>query len=125
MELYLWDKMGYNFRVRLTITKEVLMSYQIQDAITEYVDERVVESIKEEVESSIDESYIIQDIRSDVETLQARLDEEIVNEVVKQVITKLASTLDGYELVSNSTIDRLNQKVEELNKQLSEKKDVA
>ena len=28
------------------------MSYNIQDAITEYVDERVVESIKEEVESS-------------------------------------------------------------------------
>ena len=100
------------------------MSYNIQDAITEYVDERVVESIKEEVESSIDESYIIQDIRNDVEGLLSRED-ELVNQVVKQVITKLASTLDGYELVSNSTIDRLNQKVEELNKQLSEKKDVA
>ena len=69
-------------------------------------------------------AFIIQDIRNDVESLLSRED-EIVNEVVKQVITKLASTLDGYELVSNSTIDRLNQKVEELNKQLSEKKDVA
>ena len=96
------------------------MSYQIQDAITEYVDEQ----IESRIEVSISESYTIQYIKSDLDGLLSRED-EIVNEVVKQVITKLASTLDGYELVSNSTLDRLNQKVEELNKQLSEKKDVA
>lgn len=96
------------------------MSYQIQDAITEYVDEQ----IESRIEDSISESYIIQDIKSDLDGLLSRED-EIANEVLKQVIIKLASTLDGYELVSNSTINRLNQKVEELNKQLSEKKDVA
>ena len=90
------------------------MSYDIETAITSYVDEQI--------ESRIEDS--VQDIKSDVDGLLSRED-EIANEVLKQVITKLASTLDGYELVSNSTIDRLNQKVEELNKQLSEKKDVA
>ena len=96
------------------------MSYDIETAITSYVDEQ----IENRIEDSISESYAIQDIKSDVDGLLSRED-EIANEVLKQVITKLASTLDGYELVSNSTIDRLNQKVEELNKQLSEKKDVA
>ena len=96
------------------------MSYDIENAITSYVDEQ----IESRIEAQIDESYVIQDIKSDVDGLLSRED-EMVNEVVKQVITKLASTLDGYELVSNSTLDRLNQKVEELNKQLSEKKDVA
>jgi len=96
------------------------MSYDIETAITSYVDEQ----IENRIEDSISESYTIQDIKSDLDGLLSRED-EIVNEVVKQVITKLASTLDGYELVSNSTINRLNQKVEELNKQLSEKKDVA
>ena len=96
------------------------MSYDIENAITSYVDEQ----IESRIEAQIDESYVIQDIKSDVDGLLSRED-EIANEVLKQVITKLASTLDGYELVSNSTIDRLNQKVEELNKQLSEKKDVA
>ena len=96
------------------------MSYQIQDAITEYVDEQ----IESRIEDSISESYTIQDIKSDLDGLLSRED-EIANEVLKQVITKLASSLDGYELVAKSTVDRLNQKVEELNKQLSEKKDVA
>lgn len=96
------------------------MSYDIETAITSYVDEQ----IESRIEDSVSESYVIQDIKSDVDGLLSRED-EIANEVLKQVITKLASTLDGYELVSNSTIDRLNQKVEELNKQLSEKKDVA
>ncbi len=96
------------------------MSYDIETAITSYVDEQ----IENRIEDSISESYTIQDIKSDLDGLLSRED-EIVNEVVKQVITKLASTLDGYELVPNSTISRLNQKVEELNKQLSEKKDVA
>ena len=96
------------------------MSYDIETAITSYVDEQ----IENRIEDSISESYAIQDIKSDVDGLLSRED-EIANEVLKQVIIKLASTLDGYELVSNSTISRLNQKVEELNKQLSEKKDVA
>ena len=96
------------------------MSYQIQDAITEYVDEQ----IESRIEDSISESYTIQDIKSDLDGLLSRED-EIANEVLKQVITKLASSLDGYELVAKSTLDRLNQKVEELNKQLSETKDVA
>ena len=96
------------------------MSYDIENAITSYVDEQ----IESRIEAQIDESYVIQDIKSDVDGLLSRED-EIANEVLKQVIIKLASTLDGYELVSNSTINRLNQKVEELNKQLSEKKDVA
>jgi len=96
------------------------MSYDIETAITSYVDEQ----IENRIEDSISESYAIQDIKSDVDGLLSRED-EIANEVLKQVIIKLASTLDGYELVSNSTINRLNQKVEELNKQLSEKKDVA
>ena len=96
------------------------MSYDIENAITSYVDEQ----IESRIEAQIDESYVIQDIKSDLDGLLSRED-EIANEVLKQVIIKLASTLDGYELVSNSTINRLNQKVEELNKQLSEKKDVA
>ena len=96
------------------------MSYQIQDSITEYVDEQ----IESRIEDSISESYTIQDIKSDVDGLLSRED-EIANEVLKQVITKLASSLDGYELVAKTTLERLNQKVEELNKQLSEKKDVA
>jgi len=96
------------------------MSYDIENAITSYVDEQ----IESRIEAQIDESYVIQDIKSDVDGLLSRED-EIANEVLKQVITKLASSLDGYELVAKSTLDRLNQKVEELNKQLSEKKDVA
>ena len=96
------------------------MSYDIENAITSYVDEQ----IESRIEAQIDESYVIQDIKSDVDGLLSRED-EIANEVLKQVITKLASELGGYELVAKSTLDRLNQKVEELNKQLSEKKDVA
>ena len=96
------------------------MSYDIENAITSYVDEQ----IESRIEAQIDESYVIQDIKSDVDGLLSRED-EIANEVLKQVITKLASSLDGYELVAKTTLDRLNQKVEELNKQLSEKKDVA
>ena len=96
------------------------MSYDIENAITSYVDEQ----IESRIEAQIDESYVIQDIKSDVDGLLSRED-EIANEVLKQVITKLASSLDGYEVVAKTTLDRLNQKVEELNKQLSEKKDVA
>ena len=96
------------------------MSYDIENAITSYVDEQ----IESRIEAQIDESYVIQDIKSDVDGLLSRED-EIANEVLKQVITKLASSLDGYELVAKTTLDRLNQKVEELNKQLSEMKDVA
>ena len=96
------------------------MSYDIETAITSYVDEQ----IENRIEDSISESYAIQDIKSDVDGLLSRED-EIANEVMKQIITKLASELGGYELVAKSTLDRLNQKVEELNKQLSEKKDVA
>ena len=96
------------------------MSYDIENAITSYVDEQ----IESRIEAQIDESYVIQDIKSDVDGLLSRED-EIANEVMKQIITKLASELGGYELVAKSTLDRLNQKVEELNKQLSEKKDVA
>ena len=96
------------------------MSYDIENAITSYVDEQ----IESRIEAQIDESYVIQDIKSDVDGLLSRED-EIANEVLKQVITKLASSLDGYELVAKSTLDRLNQKVLELNKQLSEKTDVA
>jgi len=96
------------------------MSYDIENAITSYVDEQ----IESRIEAQIDESYVIQDIKSDVDGLLSRED-EIANEVMKQIIIKLASELGGYELVAKSTLDRLNQKVEELNKQLSEKKDVA
>ena len=96
------------------------MSYDIETAITSYVDEQ----IESRIEAQIDESYVIQDIKSDVDGLLSRED-EIANEVMKQIIIKLASELGGYELVAKSTLDRLNQKVEELNKQLSEKKDVA
>ena len=96
------------------------MSYDIETAITSYVDEQ----IENRIEDSISESYAIQDIKSDVDGLLSRED-EIANEVMKQIIIKLASELGGYELVAKSTLDRLNQKVEELNKQLSEKKDVA
>ena len=96
------------------------MSYDIENAITSYVDEQ----IESRIEAQIDESHVIQDIKSDVDGLLSRED-EIANEVLKQVITKLASSLDGYELVAKTTLDRLNQKVEELNKQLSEKKAVA
>tara|TARA_R100000231_G_scaffold83158_1_gene63442 strand:- start:879 stop:1181 length:303 start_codon:yes stop_codon:yes gene_type:complete len=100
------------------------MSYGIEDAITEYVNEQVSNTITEEVETALENSYVIQDIKSDLDGLLSRED-EIANEVMKQIITKLASELGGYELVAKSTLDRLNQKVEELNKQLSEKKDVA
>tara|TARA_R100000388_G_scaffold71074_1_gene51451 strand:+ start:32 stop:334 length:303 start_codon:yes stop_codon:yes gene_type:complete len=100
------------------------MSYGIEDAITEYVNEQVSNTITEEVETALENSYVIQDIKSDLDGLLSRED-EIANEVMKQIIIKLASELGGYELVAKSTLDRLNQKVEELNKQLSEKKDVA
>ena len=100
------------------------MSYGIEDAITEYVNEQVSNTITEEVETALENSYVIQDIKSDLDGLLSRED-EIANEVMKQIITKLASELGGYELVAKSTLDRLNQKVEELNKQLSEKKDIA
>ena len=101
------------------------MSYDIQEAITDYVNEQVSNTITEEVETALENSYVVSDLRSEVEEIERRLNDEIANEVLKQVITKLASSLNGYELVAKTTLDRLNQKVEELNKQLSEKKDVA
>ena len=63
------------------------MSYDIENAITSYVDEQ----IESRIEAQIDESYVIQDIKSDVDGLLSRED-EIANEVLKQVITKLASS---------------------------------
>lgn len=77
------------------------MSYQIQDAITEYVDEQI--------ESRIDDD--LSEIKHNVETLEARLDDDIVNQVVKEVITKLMSTLDGnYVMVKKSYLDSLTKK---------------
>ena len=83
------------------------MSYQIQDAITEYVDEQIESKIGDVIE----ESSSIQDIRNDVDTLTSRLDDDIVNEVVRDVITKLMNSLDGnYVMVKKSYLDALTKK---------------
>ena len=127
--LDLWDKMGYNFRVRLTITKEVLMSYDIQEAITDYVNEQVSNTITEEVETALDNSYIISDLRSEVEDLERRVNKldgsDIVQDVLTQVVEKLVGTLNGYTLISKSDRDFYINEIDGLKKQLSEKKDVA
>ena len=80
------------------------MTYQIQDAITDYIDEKM-ESV---VEDKMSENSEVQDLRNDVSDLQARLDEEVTNEVVRQVIEKLMSTLDGdYVMVKRSHLQDL------------------
>jgi len=80
------------------------MTYQIQDAITDYIDEQV-ESV---VEDKMLNASEVQDLRNDVSDLQARLDEEVTNEVVRQVIEKLMSTLDGdYVMVKRSHLQDL------------------
>ena len=101
------------------------MSYDIQDAITEYVNEQVSNTITEEVETALDNSYVISDLRSEVEDLERRLNNDIVVDVVKQVVEKLVGTLDGYELISKSDRDFYINEIDGLKKQLSEKKDVA
>ena len=91
------------------------MTYQIQDAITDYIDEQV-ESV---VEDKMLNASEVQDLRNDVSDLQARLDEEVTNEVVRQVIEKLMSTLDGdYVMVKRSHLQSLKD-------QATKSKDVA
>jgi len=86
------------------------MTYQIQDAITDYIDEQV-ESV---VEDKMLNASEVQDLRNDVSDLQARLDEEVTNEVVRQVIEKLMSTLDGdYVMVKRSHLEDLKTKATE------------
>ena len=86
------------------------MSYQIQDAITKFVDEQ----IESKIGDAIDENSSIQDIRNDVDTLQGRLDEEIVNEVVKEDIHKLIATVDGdYVMVKRSHLQDLKTRATE------------
>ena len=86
------------------------MTYQIQDAITDYIDEQV-ESV---VEDKMLNASEVQDLRNDVSDLQARLDEEVTNEVVRQVIEKLMSTLDGdYVMVKRSHLQDLKTRASE------------
>ena len=86
------------------------MTYQIQDAITDYIDEKM-ESV---VEDKMSENSEVQDLRNDVSDLQARLDEEVTNEVVRQVIEKLMSTLDGdYVMVKRSHLQDLKTRATE------------
>jgi|TARA_R100001086_G_scaffold25747_1_gene12147 hypothetical protein len=86
------------------------MTYQIQDAITDYIDEQV-ESV---VEDKMLNASEVQDLRNDVSDLQARLDEEVTNEVVRQVIEKLMSTLDGdYVMVKRSHLQDLKTRATE------------
>ena len=100
-------KILYNITIDNARKKEKYMSYQIQDAITEYVDEQ----IESKIGDAIDENSSIQDIRNDVDTLTSRLDEEVVNDVVKNVITKLMESLDGnYVMVRKSYLDSLTKK---------------
>ena len=101
------------------------MSYDIQDAITEYVNEQVSNTITEEVETALDNSYVISDLRSEVEEIERRLNDEIVEKVVMQVVEKLVATLGGYEVIAKSDRNSYIKEIEDLKKQLSEKKDVA
>ena len=86
------------------------MTYQIQDAITDYIDEQV-ESV---VEDKMLNASEVHDLRSDVDDLQSRLNDDIVNDVVKEVIEKLMSTLDGdYVMVKRSHLQDLKTRATE------------